>query len=507
MSLDLALSIARNGLAHVNRQLAQAAGNVANAATPGYTRKEVQGSAVAPGGLAAGVRSLEAWRDVDMALVAQMNAARAAGAEASARVRILERVELAHGGPGESIGDLTAALGDAFVSLREDPSEPLLQAGVINAANALAERYNTVSLALGEARQAAHDSMIEGVATLNDALRQVARLTDQIRPVRAQGLSTATLEDQRDAAIARLSEVLEVRVVRQDDGGVMLLGEGGLSLPLYQDRDVFSMNGTTVGATSFHGPAGTLPGVMMNGVDVTNRLGGGSLAAYAALRDEALPRQQAELDVAAANLAARFEAQGLRLFTGDAGTVPDPSTAYATGGWIGFAGALRTNPVVEANTALIRDGTHAVAATPGGPTAFTPNGAGGPAGFTTMVDRVLDYAFGAEDAPGSSHPAFATTGLGPDGGLSSSLVSPRTLAEFATQLVAAQTSERARATAAGQAANDLLGTLEGRFAERSGVDMDKELASMIVLQNAYAANARLISAVQTMYDTLFSAIR
>ena len=45
MSLDLALSIARSGLSHINRQLAQSAGNVSNAATPGYTRKEIQGSA------------------------------------------------------------------------------------------------------------------------------------------------------------------------------------------------------------------------------------------------------------------------------------------------------------------------------------------------------------------------------------------------------------------------------------------------------------------------------
>ena len=43
-----------------------------------------------------------------------------------------------------------------------------------------------------------------------------------------------------------------------------------------------------------------------------------------------------------------------------------------------------------------RDGTPAVAATPGGPAAFAPNPGGGPAGFVALLDRVLDFTFGAE---------------------------------------------------------------------------------------------------------------
>jgi flagellar hook-associated protein 1 FlgK len=37
--------------------------------------------------------------------------------------------------------------------------------------------------------------------------------------------------------------------------------------------------------------------------------------------------------------------------------------------------------------------------------------------------------------------------------------------------------------------------------------MDTELAAMVTLQTAYAANARLVSVVQSMYDTLFQAVR
>jgi flagellar hook-associated protein 1 FlgK len=507
MSLDLALSIARSGLAHVNRQLAQSAANVANAATPGYTRKVVQGEASVAGTLSAGVRSAEATRAVDTALVTQMNAARASTDAAAIRARLLEGVEVAHGATGESIADLTAALGDAFVSLRGDPSDGVLQAAAAGAAEELASRYNTVSAAIQTARQAAQDGMEEDVAKLNAALRQVSVLTDRIIPLRAQGMSTVELEDQRDQAIAGISSIMQIRAVAQDNGGVVLIGAAGLNLPLNTPDGPFSVGSAVVGAPSYHGGSGTLPGVMLGGADVTARLGQGTLGALASLRDVELPLAQAELDVSAASLAARFDVQGLRLFTGNSGSVPDPSTPYASSGWIGFAGALRVNPAVLTNTSLLRDGTHAVTATPGGATAFTPNPAGGPAEFTTLIDRVLNQSLGKEVSAGNPHPAFATTALGPNGLLNSSLRSALSLGDHASRLVATQTAARAEAEEIGQGAGDLLTALEARFSDRAGVDVDTELAAMVTLQTAYTANARIVSVVQGMYDTLFQAVR
>ena len=41
----------------------------------------------------------------------------------------------------------------------------------------------------------------------------------------------------------------------------------------------------------------------------------------------------------------------------------------------------------------------------------------------------------------------------------------------------------------------------------SGVNVDEELASLVIFQNSYAASARVISTTQQMYDTLLSMIR
>jgi flagellar hook-associated protein 1 FlgK len=246
---------------------------------------------------------------------------------------------------------------------------------------------------------------------------------------------------------------------------------------------------------------------MLGGVDVTAQLRGGRLAEYVTLRDATLPRYQAELDIAAAQLAARLDAEGLRLFTDGAGGVPDPSQPYAGSAQLGFAAAIRVNPAVQAAPRLLRDGTHAVAGAPGGPSAFTPNPPGGPAGFVELLDRVLDFSFGAEAASGAPWPAIATTGLGPDGTLASPFAAPPTLAGYAAAVAAAQTGDRAAATAAREAASTLVTGLEARFSAQSGVDVDGEMAAMVQLQNAFAANAKVMDVVQRMWDQLLAALR
>jgi flagellar hook-associated protein 1 FlgK len=47
-------------------------------------------------------------------------------------------------------------------------------------------------------------------------------------------------------------------------------------------------------------------------------------------------------------------------------------------------------------------------------------------------------------------------------------------------------------------------SLQDRFSEKSGVDVDEEMANLLQLQTAYAANARVISTVKDMMDVLLA---
>jgi flagellar hook-associated protein FlgK len=53
---------------------------------------------------------------------------------------------------------------------------------------------------------------------------------------------------------------------------------------------------------------------------------------------------------------------------------------------------------------------------------------------------------------------------------------------------------------------DTLKMTEQRYQQDTGVNLDEELANLQVLQNAYAASARLITVIQTLFDTLQAAV-
>ena len=508
MSLDLALGIARSGLAAVQRSLAQASQNLANAQTPGYVRKTVEQRSLVVADMPAGLRSGDTQRVVDLALLGRLDQSRGAAAAAAVREDLLSRIEQAHGATadGATLGDAVAALSTAFTALRGAPADAGQQRAALAAAGTVASRLNDVAAAIGAARQDAQDGIVAEIAAANAALRQIAGLTVQIKS--GTGGDQAGLEDQRDQAIAELSQGLEVQALRRPDGDLLLIARGGLVLPLDPSRDLLATAPASVGPDAFHGSGGTLPGITLNGVDVTGQVAGGRLGAYVAMRDHILPRYQAETDLVAAQLASRLDQQGLRLFTdSDGSSVPDTALPYAGSAQIGFAGRIRLGSLVSADPSLLRDGTHAVTPTSGGPDGFVPNPPSGPAGFTTLLDRVLTFSLGAEASQGNPWPPIQGAGLGPDGMLASPFTPASRIVDYASAVTAAQLGDRAAATEARSEAAGMQKALNDRFTATSGVDVDAEMGGMVALQNAYAANAKVISTLQAMWDSLLGAMR
>lgn len=508
MSLDLAIGIARSGLLATQRALANVSQNITNAETQGYTRKTSAAESRIAGGMPLGVRLGDARREVDQALLNERDARGGEAAGAAVRERLLSGIEAMGGtvGAGETLGDAIAALQVTLTRLRAAPQEGALQRDAVNAARGVTARFQDLAGAVADARQQAHDGMVGEVARVNAGLREIAGLTIAIRGDRSRGLSTADLEDQRDQALARLSQSLPVQALHQADGGLVLLARGGFALPLDPEGDAITARIADLGPGSFHGPGGDIPPILLGGADITRQLAGGRLGEHVALRDATLPRYQAELDLAAATLASRFDQQGLRLFTGNSGQVPDTGLAYtdAAGGQVGFARQIRIAEAVAANPALMRDGTHAVADMPAGASAFAPNPPDGPAGFATLLDRLVTHALGDTAREGVAWSAIASGGIGPDGSLSSPFIPPRAIGDYVATLTGVQGGDRAAATAARERAEGLKAGMEARFQRESGVDPDAEMAALIRLQNAYAANARVLNTAQQMWDQLQS---
>ena len=167
----------------------------------------------------------------------------------------------------------------------------------------------------------------------------------------------------------------------------------------------------------------------------------------------------------------------LSLFT-DNGT-PYTGAIAATGAQVtGLAGRLTVN------NALVAD-----------PSKLVLYSATTAAGDTTRSDFILSQLTTArfQYSPAS--------GVG-----SASAPFKGTLLSYMQQFVSAQ---GAAADAAAQVADGqdvVLNTLQQKISSTSGVNIDEEMAHLLSLQNAYSANARVMSTVNEMYKTLMQAM-
>lgn len=93
----------------------------------------------------------------------------------------------------------------------------------------------------------------------------------------------------------------------------------------------------------------------------------------------------------------------------------------------------------------------------------------------------------------------------PNSGIGS-LASPYsgTLGAFLQQVIAKQGDAASSAATLKQGQDVVLASLQQRFNDNSSVNIDTEMTNLLNLQNAYAANARVMSAVKSMIDTLLN---
>ena len=241
MNLTGVLDSAWSGLDAASRRLAVVSQNVANAGTAGYARESAATQDV-PG--SAGTRLGLTTRATDDVLQAGLFHAGAQQAALETQNTALSAIDQVSGTPGDG-SDVASRLGklqDGFSALAGDPANETQQREVVQSAGALAAAINQVSQAIGAQRQAAQDQASSAVGTLNTALYRIGALTDQIRLQKAAGQDTAGLENARDAALGDVSGLVDVTVLRRDDGDV-LLASGGTILPLRPSEGAFFVGG------------------------------------------------------------------------------------------------------------------------------------------------------------------------------------------------------------------------------------------------------------------------
>ncbi len=134
-------------------------------------------------------------------------------------------------GAGSDLGSLLGDLQNQFSALLTDPSNSTQQSAVVSAASTLAQGVNTLSNTYTAQRQTAENSIVSEVGTVNSTLSTIGALSTTIVAQRVDGQSTADLENQRDAAVQSLSQLVNVNVMEQPNGNMVVTTASGTSLP------------------------------------------------------------------------------------------------------------------------------------------------------------------------------------------------------------------------------------------------------------------------------------
>lgn len=502
MSITAALDIASSGIYTVNNQLAVVANNIANQNTDAYATEVSNQTALNAGGIGMGVISTATSRDIDLSLQHAVYMQNSSASWLTTQNTALSAIDGVSGttGSGNDLPSLLGDLQDAFTTLSSTPDSGAAQASVVTAASNVADGINSIADAITSQRQTAQNNIVADVSTLNSALSQIGTLNSQIVADQTSGTSIATLENQRDATEQTISNLLDVKFVTGANNAVQVLTNTGITLPT--DGTQITTSATTITASSTY-PA-SIPTITLAGTDITASLTGGSIGAAITLRDSTLPTRQAELDEFSAQLANRFSAQGLTLFSDAGGNVPSTGTPTQTN-YVGFSSIIQVNPAVSADVSLVRDGTQDITGSATGASAFTTNSSG-TAGFTTLINRVLDYSFGDDMQSGVAQSTIPTSGLGATGTISVDYSPGSSLSSFVSAFSASDAAEVANVSQQMTQATDTQTTLKNQLSAGSAVSVDAQMSNMVQLQNAYSANAKVISSVQSMFSSLISAI-
>ncbi|WP_424627366.1 flagellar hook-associated protein FlgK [Bradyrhizobium sp. SYSU BS000235] len=117
-----------------------------------------------------------------------------------------------------------------------------------------------------------------------------------------------------------------------------------------------------------------------------------------------------------------------------------------------------------------------------------------PSGDTTRADFILSQLTNSA----STYPA--DTGVG-----SAKTPFKGTILSFTQQFTAMQGDAASAADSVADGQSVVVNTLQNKMSQTSGVDLDTEMANLMALQNAYSANARVMSTVNSMYQSLLQA--
>jgi flagellar hook-associated protein 1 FlgK len=466
MDLSISLQNALSGLQAAQASLSIVASNISNAQTPGYSQESAALSTEVVGGRSAGVLVGVTQRDVNNALNSAAREQDTTASGASTTNGYYQQIQNLFGqvNGSESLNSVFSNFSGAMQTLATTPQDPVAQQAAVSSGQALAQSLNNLSSGIQQVRSNADNEIASDVATVNQALQNIANFNTQIEHLQADGQSTAALEDQRDQALGQVSKMMSVQSFTRPNGGMVVLTTSGQVLV---DTNVGQLNYTPAGTVT---ATSQLSAITLNGANITSGITSGSLGALLTMRDQTLPNLTAQLNQFTNSLFGATQSASLATTNSGLGATNDANHFFAdvdTSNGLDNAATIQVNPSLVANPGLLN-----------GP-ANNPNPAISQA-MAQNLTSVQNFA-GAGGLPASS----------------------TTLSAYASQIIGQLGNAASNASENNTFQSSLQTQLAAQASTANGVNLDQQLEQLMSFQNMYAASAHVISTVDAMFTTLF----
>lgn len=435
--------------------LATTGHNIANANTPGYSRQDVLFAARRPdmsavGAIGRGVEVIGVRRIQDEFLLNNLRSQTARGQSFASVDAALSEVESILGSvDNDHLGDALSRFFGAWNALSQPTITPNMKENVVASAVALVKDMHAINESLTALESNIESSIQLEIGNLNRMLTQVADLNRQIMAAETGGSTANDLRDGRDLLITRISEIAEVSVHEREDGTKDIILAG---------RTMVARDSVTLFETRYEQTGdGYRMMIVTNGNKQAVALSTGRLEGLLSSRDVHVARVREQLDAVAKKL------------IDDVNALHTQGRTLTSSGLQFFTGHnLHT---IAVNQELVSNSAH--------------------------------VATGRTTAPGDNELALAIANLG---NLSSSSGDTRTVNDVYRALLTDLASNRSTYEFMVENQQAVVASLEAKLASVAGVSLDEEGASMVRYQNAYVAAAKVVTTVQSMYDTLMNMV-
>ena len=450
------VNIALSGLSANRVALGVTAQNVANVNTPGYSRQQalfasVEGEKhnIFSPGMGTEVTSIR--RVTDQFLVKQVWLSNSLASYAKSYSAGLSQLENTFGADGFNLSagldSLNAALNDATVKPESIP----YRQQVINEAEALAQRFNTLSESLHNQNHDLNKQREAGLENVNTLLANIATLNKQLAEINGVGGNPSPLLDKRDAVLGELSQLVEVRTTSQPNGGLQVTLASGQPLVMGSE----------------HGLLGSVPTKNDNDLShltiqfsqqqfMVNHSVGGELGAIQDYQKEILQPHQVALDDMAKALTQQYNS---RLATG-IDLNGQPGKPLFDFNVDSPAASLSVNDIRPAELAFSSDGMP---------------------GNADVLNALI----------GISNQSVAVTGYGQ---LSLNEAFNSMVGELAIKARQANTDRDVK--------NAMNQQVQAERDNVSAVNIDEEAANLMTFSNAHNANVKVISTANQLFDAV-----